>query len=552
MGIIRDTAEDSEPRLFKKWIVSGDDSIPHIDLESQSFPRRRNLLQARTLPPPDEGGQTAAPKIHIIRAGSCTCDRLPATKAVFGLFISAILDRLAATLVTQKLNETVLKDVKIENFNHVLTAITTPLAQAVTHYQLYEFFGDSVLKFTVSCHLFFTQPEWNEGCLSENRYKFIQNKRLARAALDTGLDRFILNSRFTPRKWDAPFISQKSATTPGTRKLSIKVLADVAEALIGAAYMDGGMHKAQACLHRFLPEMNVFTNNIASVTGPTAKGTNNPIDQNPVAHPIGYTFKDVSLLTEALTQSSCEYDTVTKSYQRIEFLGDAVLDMVVVSVLAAHPNQMPEGKMTLIKHAVINANLLSFLCMDFAVSDPSTNPVKSDQRPVSCSGQINLWHFLRSHGPIIETALAAGIERYHALRDKIKTALNSGTKYPWELFACLRADKFFSDIVESTLGAIFIDSGGSLDKCKAFLERIGLLPYLHRVIADTVDVQHPRNAAQDLMKDWGNCPSRLRRSKRMDVLLRIVVRRLLTKSRLQPWRVVLRLKRLSSKCRIMS
>lgn len=286
--------------------------------------------------------------------------------------ISALLDRFEATLVAHRLNQTILKGVGIQNLSHVLTAITTHIAQANTRYQLYEFFGDSVLKFTVSCQLFFAQPTWHEGSLSESRDKLIKNKRLARAALDTGLDSFILTDRFTPRKWDAPRVSQKSTYIPKKRKISMKVLADVVEALIGAAYMDGGMHKAQACLHRFLPEINHFTSNLSSVLGPADRGSSNLIDPHRLAPLLGYKFNDASLLTEALTHPSCEYDTTTQSYQRIEYLGDAVLDMVVVSVLAAHPDQLSQGTMTLIKHAVVNANLLAFLCMDHASPDEST------------------------------------------------------------------------------------------------------------------------------------------------------------------------------------
>lgn len=491
-GIIRDTARYSEPRLFRKWIVSGDEGKPHIELECQSLPRRRNLLQIGTL-------EVTEPKIHVIPASGCTFDRLPTTKAIFGLFISAILDRLEAMLVANKLNETILKGVGIQDVSHVITAITTPIAQATVHYQLYEFFGDSVLKFTVSCQLFFLKPTWHEGYLSGSRDQIIQNKRLARAALETGLDSFILTNRFTPRKWNPPLISQKSTTTPGKRQLSTKVLADVVEALIGAAYMDGGIHKAQACLHRFLPEIDIFTSDIVSVGASTGRGVSNLVDHHCIGYLIGYTFNDASVLTEALTHPSCEYDTTTQSYQRIEYLGDAVLDMVVVSVLAAQPNQISQGKMTLIKHAVVNANLLAFLCMDLAVPDQTAG------------GQIALWRFLRFHGPTIQIALRACLERYRALRDEIRAALQSAAKYPWELFACLHADKFISDIVESTLGAIFIDSGGNLSQCEAFAERIGLLPYLRRVIAETVDVEHPRNAAQNLVKGIGNLAFKTKR-----------------------------------------
>lgn len=515
LGIIRDSSKYSEPRLFRRWLLR-EDNEPCLEIECQSIPRRRNLLQLRKLQTPvDDGEAGPGPaKIYVVPAAGCTCAKLPASKAMFGLLASAILNRFEAISVAHRLNETILKAVGICNLSHVLTAITTPIAQASMHYQLYEFFGDSVLKFTVTCQLFFEKPNWHEGYLSESRDKVIQNKRLARAALDTGLDSFILTKRFTPRKWDAPMISKKTTVPPGKRQLSSKVLADVVEALIGAAYMDGGMRKAQACLHRFLPEVNIFTNEMSSLIAPTERGVSKLADSHQLAPLLGYKFNDASLLTEALTHPSCEHDTSTQSYQRIEYLGDAVLDMVVVSALAGDPNKISQGHMTMIKHAVVNANLLAFLCMDLAVSDTTTD-VAEDSRGgleiVPRLDEIHLWRFLRFNGPSIKSALEACIERYQFLRDEIRHALNHADHYPWELFARLRAYKFISDIVESTLGAMFIDSIGDLEPCNAFAERIGLLPYVRRVISEGVDVQHPRNAAQELVKSLGTLAFRTKR-----------------------------------------
>lgn len=500
LGIIRDTARYSEPRLFRRWVVAEQQQLgkANLEIECQSLPKRRNLLQLKTTTAPGDEGESGAPKIHVVPAAGCTVDRLPAKKGIFGLFISAILNRLEATLVAARLNDTILKGVGIRDVRHVLTAITAPIAQASVHYQLYEFFGDAVLKFTVSCQLFFRQPTWHEGYLSESRDKLIQNKRLARAALDTGLDQYVLVNRFTPRKWDAPLISTKRNVPVGKRKLSSKVLADVVEALIGAAYMDGGMHKAQACLHRFLPEIDIFTGHM-DINSTSHDATDSKlVDPQRVAHVIGYTFQTSSYLTEALTHPSCEHDMTTQSYQRIEYLGDAVLDMVVVSVLAAHPVELSQGQMTLVKHAVVNANLLAFLCMDM-----STDPGVAED--------LHLWSFLRFNGPVIRTARDGCLERHRALRDEIRFSMQHSSQYPWEQFARLRADKFLSDIVESTLGAIFIDSRGDMDVCSAFVERLGLLPYVRRILADEVDVQHPHNKAQNLVKSMGTLVFKSRR-----------------------------------------
>jgi hypothetical protein len=71
---------------------------------------------------------------------------------------------------------------------------------------------------------------------------------------------------------------------------STKVLADVVESLIGAAYVDGG-REAQACLHRFLPEINLFTNDISPLILPQGKGVSNLINHHRLAGLIGLHFQ---------------------------------------------------------------------------------------------------------------------------------------------------------------------------------------------------------------------------------------------------------------------
>lgn len=64
---------------------------------------------------------------------------------------------------------------------------------------------------------------------------------------------------------------------------------------------------------------------------------------------IGYSFKNVLLLQNALTHSSyaneCWHDSL-KSNERLEFLGDSVLGMVVAEYLYSHFPDRPEGELT--------------------------------------------------------------------------------------------------------------------------------------------------------------------------------------------------------------
>ncbi|MDR0914263.1 MAG: ribonuclease III [Oscillospiraceae bacterium] len=64
---------------------------------------------------------------------------------------------------------------------------------------------------------------------------------------------------------------------------------------------------------------------------------------------IGYTFADKSLITEALTHSSYSNETKTSKLncnERMEFLGDSVLSIVVSVYLFKRFKNVPEGQLT--------------------------------------------------------------------------------------------------------------------------------------------------------------------------------------------------------------
>src|SRR4029079_13301285 len=68
---------------------------------------------------------------------------------------------------------------------------------------------------------------------------------------------------------------------------------------------------------------------------------------------LGHTFTNVELLTEGLTHASIA-DTRLKSNERMEFLGDAVLDLVICEALYLKFPQFLEGDLTKIKSAVVS------------------------------------------------------------------------------------------------------------------------------------------------------------------------------------------------------
>jgi len=75
---------------------------------------------------------------------------------------------------------------------------------------------------------------------------------------------------------------------------------------------------------------------------------------------IRYQFKDIRLLVEALTHPSLAHEKGhTRSHnQRLEFLGDAVLQLMLTDrIFALHPD-WPEGKLTQIRAHLANRHAL--------------------------------------------------------------------------------------------------------------------------------------------------------------------------------------------------
>ena len=70
---------------------------------------------------------------------------------------------------------------------------------------------------------------------------------------------------------------------------------------------------------------------------------------------IGHCFKDRELLITALTHSSCAYEmgTPERCNERLEFLGDAILDFVVGEAIFRRFPDMDEGGMTEMRAAAV-------------------------------------------------------------------------------------------------------------------------------------------------------------------------------------------------------
>ncbi len=74
---------------------------------------------------------------------------------------------------------------------------------------------------------------------------------------------------------------------------------------------------------------------------------------------IGYSFKSKELLDKALTHTSYSHIHGGENYQRLEFLGDSIVDFLVAEELCKAYPQVDEGKLTKMRGAVVSATPLA-------------------------------------------------------------------------------------------------------------------------------------------------------------------------------------------------
>ena len=68
---------------------------------------------------------------------------------------------------------------------------------------------------------------------------------------------------------------------------------------------------------------------------------------------IGYTFKNKELLKKALTHTSYAYEHDIESNEKLEFLGDSILEFISSTYLFANYSKLKEGEMTKVRATVV-------------------------------------------------------------------------------------------------------------------------------------------------------------------------------------------------------
>ncbi|WP_157263709.1 ribonuclease III [Azohydromonas aeria] len=112
------------------------------------------------------------------------------------------------------------------------------------HNERLEFLGDAVLSVTISAMLYERFSGSDEGDLTRVRAHLVREDSLHRVALQLGLPEVLR-------------LSEGEARGGGAQRPSI--LADALEAILGAAFLDGGFEPAQALVRRLFGEVIAST-----------------------------------------------------------------------------------------------------------------------------------------------------------------------------------------------------------------------------------------------------------------------------------------------------
>ena len=74
---------------------------------------------------------------------------------------------------------------------------------------------------------------------------------------------------------------------------------------------------------------------------------------------LQYKFKDINLLKQALTHSSFAYENKVRSNEKLEFLGDSILEFVSSEYIYKKYPKLTEGEMTKVRASVVCGESLS-------------------------------------------------------------------------------------------------------------------------------------------------------------------------------------------------
>ncbi|KAK9269302.1 hypothetical protein L1049_001073 [Liquidambar formosana] len=338
--------------------------------------------------------------------------------------------------------------------HRVLEALTTEKCNECFSLERLEVLGDAFLKFAVGRHLFILHDSLDEGELTRKRSNAVNNSNLFKLAIRSNIQVYIRDQPFDPchffalgrpclticNKETEKYIhsqSERSVCADASEVrcskchhwLHKKTIADVVEALVGAFIVDSGFKAATAFLRWIGIHVDFDASQLTDIC--MASKSYMPLavcmDIDALEKLLGYQFLYRGLLLQAFVHPSYNRHG-GGCYQRLEFLGDAVMDYLMTSYLYSVYPKLKPGQLTDLRSVSVNNKAFANVAIcrsfhKFLISDSSS--------------------------------LSAAIEKYV---DFIKTP--APDKSPLEGPKCPKA---LGDLVESCMGAILLDTGFNLN-----------------------------------------------------------------------------------------
>ncbi|CAM8897033.1 unnamed protein product [Rhodiola kirilowii] len=323
--------------------------------------------------------------------------------------LPSVMYRLESVLVAAELKQ-VLSSSFAEGSEvtvpRLLEALTTEKCNERISLERLEVLGDAFLKFVVGRHLFLKYAALDEGQLTRMRSNAVSNSNLYKLAIKKNLQIYIRDQPFDPSQFYAPghpcsiicseetksqIHSRSKSDGPDSRGENVdvrcnrghqwlfkKTIADVVEALIGAFVIDSGFKAAISFLKWIGIEADYEVSQVTDICIQSKRylQLNDLIDVDALEKKLGYNFVHKGLLVQAFLHPSYNRHG-GGCYQRLEFLGDSVLDYMITSYLySAYPSLKP-GHMTDLRSLYVNNKAFADVSISlsfhkFIISDSSS------------------------------------------------------------------------------------------------------------------------------------------------------------------------------------
>nr|AVK59441.1 Dicer-1-PA [Spodoptera frugiperda] len=442
----------------------------------------------------------------------------------------------------------------------ILQALTMSNANDGINLERLETIGDSFLKFAITAYLYCAHPTVHEGKLSHMRSKQVSNLNLYRLGRNKRLGARMIASKFEPHdNWLPPCHKPPPTLHPrlnGEGKdmmqhletpldaagcfipynlitqhsIPDKSIADCVEALIGAYLLECGPRGALLfmswlgirvlpCHHVELDDNHPFVSRAQKVErenqpifgelrappSPLLRYIEDPegeLEQmlsgyDALERTLQYRFQDRSLLLQALTHASHHSNRLTDCYQRLEFLGDAILDYLITRHLYEDPRRHSPGALTDLRSALVNNTIFATLAARhgfhkyFRHMSPGLNEVLTKYVKIQ-----------------EENGHSISEEHYLIQEDAMEQAED------------VEVPKALGDLFESVAGAIFLDSGMSLGAVwKSYVNLMGAELEAFSAAAPKSPVRELLEAEPDTAK-FGK-PERLADGRRVRVCVEV-------------------------------